>query len=68
MNAAWDGFKTGDIVDIHATTTGQRIVPGAEVVDAASGETVIAVRPDQVTAVITAKATGGVTLVLAPTP
>ena len=68
VNAAWDGFKTGDIVDIHATTTGQRIVPGAEVVDAASGETVIAVRPDQVTAVITAKATGGVTLVLAPTP
>ena len=68
VNATWEGFKTGDIVDVHATTTGQRIVPEAEVLDAASGETVIAVQPDQVAAVITAKATGGVTLVLAPTP
>lgn len=68
VNATWEGFKTGDIVDIHATTTGQRIVAKAEVLDTASGETVIAVRLDQVAAVITAKATGGVTLVLAPTP
>ena len=67
VNATWEGFKTGDIVDVHATTTGQRIVPKAEVLDAASGETVIAVQPDQVAAVITAKATGGVTLVLTPT-
>ena len=68
VNATWDRFKAGDIVDVHAVSTGQRIVAKAEVLDAASGETVIAVRPDQVAAVITATATGGVTLVLAPTP
>ena len=68
VDAAWEGLKAGDIVDVHATTTGQRIVPEAEVLNAASGEAVIAVQPDQVAAVITATATGGVTLVLAPTP
>ena len=68
VNATWDGFKPGDTVDIHATTTGQRIVTKAKVVDATSDEAVIAVQPDQVPAVITAKATGGVTLVLAPNP
>lgn len=68
VNAPWNGFKTGDTVDIHATTTGQRIVAKAKVVDAASDEAVIAVQPDQVPAVITADAAGGVTLVLAPDP
>lgn len=68
VNATWEGFKAGDIVDVHSTSTGQRIVAKAEVLDAASGEAIIAVQPDQVAAVITAKATGGVTLVLAPTP
>ena len=68
VNAPWNGFKTGDTVDVHATATGQRIVAKAKVVDAASDEAVIAVQPDQVAAVITAKATGGVTLVLAPNP
>ena len=68
VNAPWNGFKTGDTVDIHATTTGQRIVTKAEVVDAASNEAVIAVQPNQVPAVITAEAAGGVTLVLAPNP
>lgn len=68
VNAPWNGFKAGDIVDIHATTTGQRIVAKAKVVDAASDEAVIAVQPDQVPAVITATSTGGVTLVLAPAP
>lgn len=68
VNAPWNGFKTGDTVDVHATATGQRIVAKAKVVDAASDEAVIAVQPDQVPAVITAKATGGVTLVLAPNP
>ena len=68
VDAAWEGFKAGDIVDVHTVSTGQRIVANAEVVDAASGEAIIAVQPDQVAEVITAKATGGVTLVLAPTP
>ena len=68
VNAPWNGFKAGDIVDIHATTTGQRIVAKAKVVDAASDEAVIAVQPNQVPAVITADAAGGVTLVLAPNP
>lgn len=68
VDAAWDGFKANDIVDVHAVSTGHRIVAKAKVLDAASGEAVIAVQPDQVAAVITAKATGGVTLVLTPTP
>ena len=68
VNTTWNGLKTGDTVDIHATTTGQRIVAKAEVVDAASNEAVIAVQPNQVPAVITAEAAGGVTLVLAPDP
>ena len=68
VDAAWNGFEAGDIVDVHAVSTGQRIVAEAEVTDATSGEAVIAIQPDQVPAVITAIATRGVTLVLAPAP
>lgn len=68
VDAAWDGFETGDAVDVHAASTGQRVVAEAEVVYSSGGEAVIAVRPDQVAAVIGAVAGGGVTLVLAPRP
>lgn len=68
VDAAWDGFEAGDSVDVHASSTGRRVVDGAEVVYSSGGEAVIAVRPDQVAAVINAIAAGGVTLVLAPQP
>lgn len=68
VDAAWDGFEAGDAVDVHASRTGRRVVDGAEVVYSSGGEAVIAVRPDQVAAVIDAIADGGVTLVLAPQP
>lgn len=68
VDAAWDGFKAGDAVDVHATSTGRLVVAGAEVVYSSGGEAVVAVGPDQVTAVIDAIADGGATLVLAPQP
>ena len=70
VDAAWDGFKAGDIADVHAASTGLRVAAGVEVVDAAADrdKAVIAVRPDRVASVIDAIAGGGVVLVLAPGP
>ncbi len=59
-------FDPGDVVDVHAASTGALVVTEVEVTGADQGGAVIAVHPDQVEPVIEAVTTGGVILVLVP--
>ncbi len=61
-------FAAGDVVDVHAVLDGAAVVLGAPVVSAGEDEVILAVPVPQVDPTVDALTTGGVVLVLVPTP
>ena len=61
-------FAVGDAVDVHAILDGAAVVLGAPVVSAGEDEVILAVPAEQVDATVDALTTGGVILVLVPSP
>ena len=61
-------FAVGDTVDVHAILDGAAVVLAAPVVEAGEDEVILAVPAEQVDATVDALTTGGLILVLVPSP